>query len=223
MSWKSTLLEFCKRHGEMGKFAAKTVLGAVLPGSPVVVDLVGRALDCAVETGKDHWDIANEPAMSDADAARLAEVLDLLQGNLAALIPTLMPLQSVPDIAKQVLAAQMVADEKLAGLAVEIQQSAEQFDAFADQQRQILEHQRFAGDALVEMLEIMRPMAGMADFFCELKASGIGGHEIASAVAIFRAGQEAFASGNVTSARKSFATFATAHESMPAAPMVVGF
>lgn len=44
MGWKDKAIELCKRCGAPVKFAAKKALGAVLPGSPAVVDLIGEVL-----------------------------------------------------------------------------------------------------------------------------------------------------------------------------------
>jgi len=53
MSWKDRAIELCKRYGAPAKFAAKTILGAVLPGSPVVVELVSEILDPLAATAND--------------------------------------------------------------------------------------------------------------------------------------------------------------------------
>jgi len=54
MGWKDKAIELCKRGGAPAKFIAKMDLGAVLPGSPAVVDLIGEILDCVHETAKDQ-------------------------------------------------------------------------------------------------------------------------------------------------------------------------
>src|SRR2546423_1744311 len=45
MSWNDKALSLVRRCGPAAKFAAKVVLGAVLPGSPAIVELVGDALE----------------------------------------------------------------------------------------------------------------------------------------------------------------------------------
>jgi hypothetical protein len=49
VGWKDKSIELFKRLGEPGKFSAKLALGAMLPGSPAVVELVCSALDCVHE------------------------------------------------------------------------------------------------------------------------------------------------------------------------------
>jgi hypothetical protein len=54
MSWKDKAITLYKRFGAPTKFAAKMILGAVVPGGPAVVGLVGEVLDCIHETTKDN-------------------------------------------------------------------------------------------------------------------------------------------------------------------------
>jgi hypothetical protein len=56
MAWKQKAKELYKRYGAPAKFAAKLVLGTVVPGSSEVVELIEKALDCAHETTKDNLD-----------------------------------------------------------------------------------------------------------------------------------------------------------------------
>jgi hypothetical protein len=45
MSWYPKAQQLVKRLGAPAKFAAKLVLGTVVPGSSVVIDLIEKALD----------------------------------------------------------------------------------------------------------------------------------------------------------------------------------
>ncbi|HWG43760.1 MAG TPA: hypothetical protein VN688_13310 [Gemmataceae bacterium] len=76
MSLKGKALGLCKRLGAPAKFAAKLALGAMLPGSPAVVELVCGVLDCVHETAKDtlEFDAAKMRAASAADLQRVEQV-----------------------------------------------------------------------------------------------------------------------------------------------------
>ena len=83
MSWTTTLLELCKRYGSAAKFAANTVLSAVLPGSPAVIALVEQAFETVEEKADNQWDLRVDQRLeaSEADLQRLSGVLDVLLGG----------------------------------------------------------------------------------------------------------------------------------------------
>src|SRR6185437_4564171 len=85
MSLKDKAVGLCKRLGAPAKFAAKLALGAMLPGSPAVVELVCGVLDCVHETAKDNlqFDPAKMRTASPADLQRVEQVLDILNDELA--------------------------------------------------------------------------------------------------------------------------------------------
>jgi tRNA A-37 threonylcarbamoyl transferase component Bud32 len=107
MSWKEKVVGLYKRFGSPVKFAAKLVLGSVVPGGSAVVDLVGLALDCVHETVRDQIELdeAKMPAVSAADLQRLEDMLAVLGGgDLGGLMAKVAALESRPDLAAQTLA-----------------------------------------------------------------------------------------------------------------------
>ncbi len=94
MAWKLKAKELYKRYGAPAKFAAKLVLGTVVPGSSEVVELIEKALDCAHETTKDNLDA------SPGDLERVEQTLDVLMGELQPLMAKLAPLEQLPDLAR---------------------------------------------------------------------------------------------------------------------------
>ena len=106
MNWKKKVGELYHRFGAPAKFAAKLVLGSVVPGGSAIVDLVGLALDCVDETARDQIQLAEAKmsAVSAADLQRLEGVLDILNGDLGALMAQMAALKHVPELAKETLA-----------------------------------------------------------------------------------------------------------------------
>src|SRR5438477_417118 len=49
--WKGKLFGLVKKYGSAARFAATTVLNAVVPGAPAVVGLVSQAFDAAMVRG----------------------------------------------------------------------------------------------------------------------------------------------------------------------------
>jgi hypothetical protein len=88
MSLKQKVTHLFACYGAPVRFAAETILGAVLPGSPAVVELVLKTIDCARETSKDviDYDQSHEPAATPADLKRVEQILDLLADDLHSIM-----------------------------------------------------------------------------------------------------------------------------------------
>src|SRR5262245_8979199 len=100
-----------RRFGTPIKFAAKVVLGAVLPGSPAVVELVCAALEWAHDGAKEQKP-PPPPAASADDLKRVEEVIDILGGDLQTLLAQVGALESVPDLAQQILTTTLATDDR---------------------------------------------------------------------------------------------------------------
>ncbi len=183
--------------GSPAKFAAKLVLGAVVPGGSAVIDLVGAALDCVHETVRDQIELdeARMPAATTADLQRLEGVLDLLGGDLGALTAQMAALEQVPDLAKQQLDVALATDDRCRAALGKLDGLARGFDVLREQNAKILKGQGYAAGMLEEILPIMRRMAGIADYVEELHAAGVSGSEFRSLIAVFRDGQRALGKG----------------------------
>ncbi len=97
MSWKEKAVALYKRFGPPAKFAAKLVVGAVVPGGSAVIDLIGQALDCVDDTAKGMIDEDRQPAATAEDLKRLEEMLDVLSGDLAEVMAKVAAQQGQPD------------------------------------------------------------------------------------------------------------------------------
>jgi hypothetical protein len=99
MSWQSKVLGLCKKYGSSAKFAASTLLGAVLPGSPAVISLVEMAFDAAQQSGQDVWEInvAKQLQTTAENQARLEQLLDVLSGDLQKYIAKIAYIKQMPD------------------------------------------------------------------------------------------------------------------------------
>jgi hypothetical protein len=197
MSWKDSAILLHKRFGAPAKFAAKMILGAILPGGSAVVELVGEALDCAHETAKDN--LAVEKA-SAADLQRVGQVLDVLCRDLATLMTQLTQLEQLPDIARQMLDTALATDERCRQAAHRLEDLARRFDRLEEQNRQILEGQGYATGMLEELLPLMRRVVGVVDLVEELCEVGLEPKDFHSRLHAFQDGARALGLGRVAEA-----------------------
>lgn len=103
MSWQSKVLGLCKKYGSAAKFAATTLLNAVVPGSPAVISLVERAFDSAQKSGQDDWEInvAKQLQTTSDNQARLEQMLDVLGSDLHELLAELVHIKQMPRQSEQ--------------------------------------------------------------------------------------------------------------------------
>src|SRR5262249_10268313 len=132
MAWYQKAQDLLKRYGAPAKFAAKLVLGATIPGSPAVIELIEQALDCARETAKDNLEA------SPADLGRLEQALDVLSGEMQPLMTNLARLEQLPDQAREILEVALANDEVCRKSARLLEQCAGQFERVASQQAQLV-------------------------------------------------------------------------------------
>ncbi len=203
MSWKDKVVGLYKRFGAPVKFAAKLIVGAVVPGGSAVVELVGQALDCVHETVKDNLEIDESrlPAATAADLQRLEGVLDILSGDLGALTAQMATLEALPEAAKQLLDVALATDDRCRAALGKLDGLARGFDVLREQNAKILQGQGYAAGMLEEMLPLMRRMAGVVDYVEELHAAGVSVAEFRAFLIPFRAGQRALAEGRIGEAQ----------------------
>src|SRR5947209_2810915 len=118
MGWLQSARNLLRKFNKVGptvRFATKLVLGAVLPGSPVVVDLVCEGLAWA-EKQSDKLDkgdpVPPPPQASPADQERLEQIFATLEGDLSGLMTQVAALEHVPQAAQQILAVTLATDER---------------------------------------------------------------------------------------------------------------
>jgi formylglycine-generating enzyme required for sulfatase activity len=180
MAWQLKAQELIKRYGASAKFAAKLVLSATVPGSPAVVELVEKALDCAHETTRDNLEATS------ADLNRLESTLDVLLGELHPLMDKLRRLQHVPDIARELLELALATDDVCRRSAYTLEQCVGQFDRLAGQQEQLL-----AGQA--EMRPLLQRTVGVCAYVEELRAAGCSPQRFGRLLQFFEGALAAFA------------------------------
>jgi tetratricopeptide (TPR) repeat protein len=202
MSWKQKVLGLAKLYGPAAKFAAKAILGVILPGSPAVVELVGQALGCAHETAREKWEFneLKQPVASEADLRRLEEVLGVLSGDLSVLMAQVAALEATPDVARQVLNTALATDDRVQSALHKLTALAMRFDRLEEQNRRLLEGQGYAAGMLEELLPLVRRLAGVADFVTELRAQGAGPVALRSALGVMQAAAAALVQGRVEEA-----------------------
>ena len=202
MSWKEKVVGLYRRFGAPVKFAAKLVVGAIVPGGSAVVELVGQALDCVHETARDNLEIDEErlPAATAADLKRIEEMLDMLGGDLAALTEQIAALEGLPDAAMKILDIALKTDDRCRAALHKLDALAQGFDALGQQIAELLRGQGYAAGMLAELLPLMRRMTGVANFVDDLCAEGLSAAEFRKALAEFGAGMRAMAQGRVKEA-----------------------
>ncbi len=116
MGVRETVLGLCKRLGGATKFATKTTLNVLLPGSGEVVELVGELIECAHETARDQWDFDQKRAEELArrtDQERLERILHLLADDLKGVLGIVSGFVDQPTVARQVVERSVQHDEKI--------------------------------------------------------------------------------------------------------------
>ncbi len=207
MAWSDRAVSICRKLGPAAKFAAKTVLGAVIPGSPAVVALVCDALEVVVDTARDR-DIDRALGASPEDMQRLEQVLTILDTDLHTAMAQVADLQDVPDKAQRILNLTLTLDERSQAAMRQLDAVARRFDRLEAQNRELLEQQGYAAGLLEEMLAMMRRLAGIADYAQELRAAGLASRVCAEQMLAFQHGVGALMAGQTERAGEQLAAVA---------------
>jgi TPR repeat protein len=207
MAWTDRAISICRKLGPAAKFAAKTVLGAVIPGSPAVVELVCDALEVVSDTARD-CDMARALGASPADLERLEQVLTILDTDLHTAMAQVADLQDVPDKAERILNLTLTLDERSAAAMRQLDAVARRFDRLEAQNRELLEKQGYAAGLLEQMLTTMNRLAGIADYVEELRASGLASRACADQMLAFQHGVGALLAGQTQRAQERLSAVA---------------
>jgi F-box protein 11 len=199
MSISVKVVGIVKKLGPAAKFATRFLLNAYLPGSPAVIDLAGALIDCAVETAKGVYDYDNtrQPAASDKDLKQLEQIFDLMDTQMPHLMAQLARLETLPDVAAQVLEAALATDARCQDAARRLEELARR----TDRQEQYL-NKILAGQD--DMRPLLQRTAGVADFVAEQRAAGFSLDVFATMLRDFQEGLRHFAQGRVDDAEKVF-------------------
>ncbi len=180
MAWQSKVLELCKKYGGAAKFAAKTILGAVIPGSPAVIDLVEQAFDAAQKSAQDEWEMNLSKSIQTTaeNQVRLEEMLDVLGGELQYLFAQMASLEQMPDLAQQMLAVARANDARCLEAVQKLDFIASRFSRLEEQNSQILRNQQRTVQQGEEVLTLVRKISGSGYAKATMKprlVSGSGG------------------------------------------------
>ena len=193
MSTLEKVRTFVKRCGTPAKFVAKSIIGATVPGSREVMELIDKLIDCAHETAKDNL----EDHASKEDLQRIEKMFDLMLGDMQDVVEHLRRLEDVPDLARKTLYSALRNEEHCFAAAKALNQQAELLSAVrADQARQsagmedlrdllvrrdgtildFIEEQRQHNVALGQLIERLKPIEQA------FQAGRSGDHERAEAI-----------------------------------------
>ncbi|HYT93052.1 MAG TPA: right-handed parallel beta-helix repeat-containing protein [Gemmataceae bacterium] len=205
MSWQSKILALCKKYGSGAKFAASTILGAVLPGGSSVVGLVDKAFTSAEKKAQDQWeiDLAKQVEASAAELERLGEVLDLLSGDLSFVTAQVARLERLPDVAAQLVETALATDQRCQEAARRLEALARRFERLEAQQANLLLGQE-------EMLPLLRRAVGVCDFVDELRAGGFAAETFGELLRSFQEALRSLGCGQVTEAEGTLGRLAVA-------------
>ncbi|HVS34163.1 MAG TPA: serine/threonine-protein kinase, partial [Gemmataceae bacterium] len=180
--------------------------GAVIPGGGAVVDLVEKALDCAHETLKDNLEAseAKTPPATAEDLQRVAEVLDVLNGDLGALTGKIASLEKLPLEASRTLEVAMATDVHCQAALRRLDDLARRFDRLEEQNRQLLKGQGYAAGILDDMLPLMKRTAGVADFVEEMRSAGLTLDEFRKVLREFQNAARALQAGRIEEAGRKY-------------------
>jgi TPR repeat protein len=201
MAWNDRVLSIARKLGPAAKFAARTVLTAVIPGSPGVIELVCDAFECVQDTARDAA-LDRAPAASTEDLQRLDEILAVLDTDLHTAMAQVADLQDVPGKAERIINLTLALDDRSQIALRKLDAAARRFDRLEEQHRELLAKQGYAAGLLQEMLVMMRRLAGVADYVEDLRESGLTSREFADHMLAYQQGVGALMAGQKDRARK---------------------
>ena len=208
-------IDLVKRWGAPAKFAAKLLLGAVLPGSPEVVALLGHVLDCAHETVKDQpnhpvatgtvKDQPDQPALTGKDIQGIQRVLNILDSDLNQLTSHVEEHNESEAVAKQAVEQSLahLRQDQLAALH-KLDSLVQGFDRLKMQNEKLLKEQGFMGSMMETMLPLVGRLGGIADFVDELKTRQVEFQDFVPALRLFQTGVSYLVQGQIDAANRSF-------------------
>lgn len=141
MGWQSKVLELVKKYGAPAKFAASTILNAVIPGSPAVIALVEKAFDSAEKTAQDDWELnlAKQLEATAENQVRLDQMLGILSGELRQLFEQVAGLEKMPEIARRLVEESRKSDARFRETAEKLDAVAQRFDHLQELSEEILQ------------------------------------------------------------------------------------
>jgi cyclophilin family peptidyl-prolyl cis-trans isomerase len=210
--WKSGLLGLVKKYGSAARFAATTVLNALLPGAPAVVALVEKAFDAAGDAAQDQWErqLERSARANAAELGRLNELLGLLAGGLEPLMTQVAALEGMPEAAERIIRTTLATDAGVRAALARLEDVAGRFDRLEEQNRRLLDGQD-------EMLALLRRTLGLAAFVEELRGAGLDAPAARDLIGQRQRGLAALAAGKAGEAEPALRQVAEARPGSAAA------
>jgi hypothetical protein len=172
MSLLQTCVSLVRKYGPTAKVVTTGVLNVVAPGSGALVELAGRAIDAASESAEQiaraDWErqVLARLGQSEAELARLAQLLEYLTGPLAAICDKAAAFADQPADLPEIIQRAIAANPSLSKVLHEIGNLKEQFGVFQADIRRLAERQDEAAGVYARMHRV-------ADYFDELWQAGV--------------------------------------------------
>lgn len=165
---------------------------AVLPGP--AAGLIGAVIDCALDTAKDNLDTVAKPA----DMQQLEKMFDLLLGELGTVVQQLVPLQGLPEQARQTL--RVALDTRR-----ECRQAARELQKLGMELGEVKELICWIAKGNDELLGLgRRALALQLDYVEEQRAAGLALQEVSGRLGRIEAAVENLVKGRRNEAEGAF-------------------
>jgi hypothetical protein len=160
MSWQNKVLCLVKKYGAPAKFAASTILNAVIPGSPVVIALVEQAFGAVEKTAQDDWELnlSKQVQTTAENQARLEQMLDILGSDLQHLFAQVADFERMPEIAKKLVETSQQSDARLQDAVKKLDGVAHRFDHLEELTARVLVGQQATHGKLDDLSAAVRKL-----------------------------------------------------------------
>jgi predicted Ser/Thr protein kinase len=165
--WR-TCASLVRKYGPTAKVVTTGVLNVVAPGSGSLVELAGLAIDAAEQINRDDWErqVLARLGQSEAELARLGQLLEYLNGPLAAVCDKAAAFADQPADLPEIVQRAIAADPSLSHVLHQMNHLKEQFGVFQADIRRLAERQDEAAGVYTRMHRV-------ADYFDELWQAGL--------------------------------------------------
>jgi serine/threonine-protein kinase len=200
--------------------AVRHILGAILPGCPLVVDLVGQALQAATTSTEARIEVGRsnqEPSMR--DLLLIQQILNIIADELPAV---LRDAAVIPDAADRILDQALSIDPACLRTVQKIDRLASYFDGLEEDHRRRWSEAAIQPDWPDLTLPLLRRVFGIGDFVTDLRAAAIGLPRFGLLLARFRQGLRAVSDGDAALSGDIFLALTRECPSSAAAALALG-
>jgi serine/threonine-protein kinase len=182
--------------------AVGRALAAILPGCPLVVNLVCQALRAsAISTDDQHESGVPAPEPAAHDQLLIQQILNIVADELPDLLKDI---ARVPDAADRILDQALSSDPACLGTLQKIDKLAPHFEGID------LDHSRRWSKPAIQpqwaerFLTLLKRLVGIGDFVADLRAAAIGQPRFGQLVARYRQGLRALSDADAAACRDIF-------------------